>query len=316
MIWENIIDKILLKQDIRKRNKIINQLIKPKELVLEVGSGSAPMKRSTVLLDKFVCTIDIHRTNKQSINQFHGKPFILADGNKLPFKDKSFDTIICRHVIEHVDNPLEFLKELQRVGKKGYIEFPSIFCELIRGGFGNQVQIRDMFPAVLKKHLADIEHGTGTPGHKWFIAPIKNRLYFVAKNKELYPLYLIYGAYAKSRENKKYVRKLLGNRISYITWSPDKPIDGVFISDNVTNDVSKSLNEKYKVLNQIDFLEKTVPENIIDPLQIQNIKKILCCHLCRDGELIVKTKWLHCSRCNRKYPVINGVPVMIDQVTD
>ena len=38
--------------------------------------------------------------------------------NKLDFEDDSFDMVISDHTIEHLENPLQFYRELQRVGKK------------------------------------------------------------------------------------------------------------------------------------------------------------------------------------------------------
>ena len=37
---------------------------------------------------------------------------------KLPFKDKSFDLVLCTEVFEHLDNSKKALKELARVSKK------------------------------------------------------------------------------------------------------------------------------------------------------------------------------------------------------
>ena len=44
---------------------------------------------------------------------------------KLPFKDKEFDYVICAHVIEHVNDPIFFKQEIERIGKSGYIELPT-----------------------------------------------------------------------------------------------------------------------------------------------------------------------------------------------
>tara|TARA_A100001015_G_scaffold174698_1_gene194213 strand:- start:725 stop:1384 length:660 start_codon:yes stop_codon:yes gene_type:complete len=49
----------------------------------------------------------------------------IEPNTKLPFKDKEFDFVICAHVIEHVDDPIFFKKEIERVGKSGYIELPT-----------------------------------------------------------------------------------------------------------------------------------------------------------------------------------------------
>ena len=50
---------------------------------------------------------------------------ILIDGKKLPFSDKEFDFVIASHVIEHVKDFEFFIKELERISSKGYIELPS-----------------------------------------------------------------------------------------------------------------------------------------------------------------------------------------------
>jgi SAM-dependent methyltransferase len=57
------------------------------------------------------------------------RPTVLADACKMPFRDKAFDFVIAFHVLEHVPEPALFLKELQRVGKAGYIETPNAIFE-------------------------------------------------------------------------------------------------------------------------------------------------------------------------------------------
>ena len=50
--------------------------------------------------------------------------FTLKQGNiyALPYKDNSFDLLICSEVLEHLEHPEEALKELHRVTKK-YVIF-------------------------------------------------------------------------------------------------------------------------------------------------------------------------------------------------
>ena len=57
---------------------------------------------------------------------YEDKKFYKLISNILPFKDKEFDFVIASHVIEHVKDVNIFLKELQRVSSKGYIELPTI----------------------------------------------------------------------------------------------------------------------------------------------------------------------------------------------
>ena len=59
-------------------------------------------------------------------NYYENKNFIKLDNNILPFKDKEFDFVIASHVLEHVHDVNFFIKELERISSKGYIELPTI----------------------------------------------------------------------------------------------------------------------------------------------------------------------------------------------
>lgn len=93
--------------------------------VLEIGSGSNPHPRSDVLVEKFLS--NEHRYE----NCVADRPLVLADGCRLPFRDKAFDYVIAFHVLEHIKNPEAFLNEIQRVGKAGYIETPNVMFEIL-----------------------------------------------------------------------------------------------------------------------------------------------------------------------------------------
>lgn len=108
--------------------------IKESDKVLEIGPGSLPHPRSDIFLE--LEGMSKEETLKQrgfaeKINL--NKPVVYYDGRKFPFVDNEFDYIICSHVIEHA--PIEsldlFISEMQRVAKKGYIEFPMVFYEFI-----------------------------------------------------------------------------------------------------------------------------------------------------------------------------------------
>lgn len=63
------------------------------------------------------------------------KSFVICTGDKLPFKNNSFDITVSNHVIEHLDKKkgLKFIQELERVASKqtvistpvGFVEFMS-----------------------------------------------------------------------------------------------------------------------------------------------------------------------------------------------
>lgn len=50
---------------------------------------------------------------------------VVGDGTKLPFPDQSFDVVFSNSVIEHVPDHDAFAKEVQRVGRRYFIQTPN-----------------------------------------------------------------------------------------------------------------------------------------------------------------------------------------------
>ncbi len=105
--------------------------IKHTDRVLEIGSGNRPRKRSNFLCDRYIES-NYERAGEENL-VIDKRPFVVADGVALPFKGKSFDYVITSHVLEHMNNPTQFIAELTRVAKAGYIETPSELGEKIFG---------------------------------------------------------------------------------------------------------------------------------------------------------------------------------------
>lgn len=87
--------------------------------VLEVGCGKAFLAKK--LSEKYSVTgVDIlvaTSTRKENGSM----QFVNANAEHLPFKDKSFDTTICTHTLEHVQNFEKTVAELRRVSRKRLI---------------------------------------------------------------------------------------------------------------------------------------------------------------------------------------------------
>ena len=82
--------------------------------IVDIGCGYTANKNASVIADI------------QDLSYFYkGKNFIKINGKKLPFKDKEFDFVIASHVIEHVEDFEFFVKELERISPRGYIELPT-----------------------------------------------------------------------------------------------------------------------------------------------------------------------------------------------
>ena len=82
--------------------------------ILDIGCGYRANKYASVIAD----VLDLSDFYKE-------KRFIKINEKRLPFKDKEFDFVIASHVIEHVEDFEFFLKELERISTKGYIELPT-----------------------------------------------------------------------------------------------------------------------------------------------------------------------------------------------
>jgi len=103
---------LLKRISIKHLNKVIKD--NPEWKILDIGCGYRAHPSASVLADA-----------QDLSNYYKEKKFIKINEKKLPFKDKEFDFIIASHVIEHVEDFEFFIKELERISSKGYIELPS-----------------------------------------------------------------------------------------------------------------------------------------------------------------------------------------------
>ena len=79
--------------------------------LLDVGCGTRPYEN--------MCNVDeyIGLEVDDEGNRNHSFADIFYDGKIMPFKDKEFDSVLSNQVFEHVFNPNEFLREINRVAK-------------------------------------------------------------------------------------------------------------------------------------------------------------------------------------------------------
>ena len=96
--------------------------LNPGDKVLVVGPGRSPLQWATEAVDFL---------------EWPGVPCKLTkcdvSRERMPFEDKSFDFVYCRHLLEDSWNPFAVCAEMSRVGKAGYIEMPSPIAEVCRG---------------------------------------------------------------------------------------------------------------------------------------------------------------------------------------
>jgi ubiquinone/menaquinone biosynthesis C-methylase UbiE len=101
--------------------------ILPGQKVLDLGCGNHVSKMF------HMNNVDITYVDKEpKPKDYNGNSFIQhdLDNGPLPFPHKYFDFVVCSAVLEHVNNPLMVVREINRVGKRGAISTPSIFTEM------------------------------------------------------------------------------------------------------------------------------------------------------------------------------------------
>jgi len=127
--------------------------IKPNSRVLDIGSGGEPFSDANFLIDRYPGKTH-HRYNPLKTNNL---PFSQGDAEFLPFKDKCFDFVYCAHVLEHVENPVRALLEIQRVGKRGYIEVPTKMSDTLFN-FARMNHFHKWHISIIGKTLIFIEY--------------------------------------------------------------------------------------------------------------------------------------------------------------
>lgn len=99
----------LHEEEQKKKLSVIAKYLRPKGLILDIGAGtgiSAEYFKNVILLDPSV----------EMLKRAKGTR-VVAEAEKLPFKNKTFDTIISITSLHHTDIK-KTIKEIKRVSKE------------------------------------------------------------------------------------------------------------------------------------------------------------------------------------------------------
>ena len=254
------------------------------DLVLEVGSGGNPFPRANVLLDAYEDTQQRHWVPLKI-----DRPMVLGFVERLPFKDKSFDFTIACHVLEHSANPEQFLRELMRVGKAGYIESPDAFMERINPYRDHRLEVTERNGGLIIKKK-----------ESWNSAPDLVELYEYKAKK------IIATQTISQNPFDFHVRFYWKDSIEYEVTNPDVDSGWEAIVDNerqikgsarfqirgVVSDIAARVLRKAQKNRKINFLD------------------LLQCPTCSESDFVHKIHELKCRGCGCIYQIINNVPRM------
>lgn len=286
--------------------------VSPSDLVLEVGAGSAPWARADVLVDRYLKDPACHRGGAEIIQDV--RPLVIAAGEHLPFKDKVFDYVYCNHVIEHAEDIEGMLREMARVGRAGFIECPNPLLE----------QLHPL------------------PEHRWYVALVDGQLLIAPKKDEppslqRYYFSICYSLLGAHRIVSPYWQMLVTRlewkeRIPYrvladvrelLAWK----VDGVVAADAIGRRAGRTLLRaalqlgreriKRQLISALDATGLLRPARhlrrrlVVHPKKCRHtLSELLCCPFCH-GDLIVEHNAYSCTICSNCFPVIDGVPVFV-----
>jgi hypothetical protein len=250
-------------------------------LVLDVGSGGTPYPRSDVLLDRL--TGVAHRCGDSMMID---RPAVFGDAQKMPFKDKAFDFVVASHILEHMAHPENFLQELQRVGKAGYIETPSATFERF---FPYDIHCLEVMTIDGVLHI----HKKAQPVEDAFLGSL-GFLESDAKWKKLF----------FERPDMFHVRFFWENEITFKVHNPVVSCEWIesINEESVAGEAKDSYLAKeggwrkfgLSMLNRFYAIGRT------RRLKNFDLMSVLCCPECR-GELNALEKQLRCEPCNTAY---------------
>lgn len=256
-------------------------------LVLEVGSGGKPYPRADVLLDAYESTRERNWAPLKA-----DRPTVLGFVEQLPFRDKAFDFVIASHVLEHSADPEQFIAELQRVAKAGYIEVPDALFERINPLLDHHLEItqRDGQLLIRKKPAPVVDHDLVE------LYEDRAKRYMTSELFVRHPFAF-------------HVRYYWSGKISFVVINPET--DAAWrpqVTEAPTFDTSllgSSVRGRVQgvVLNLLQKISRGRRRQV-------DLHGLLRCPACTRERLVSKPEHILCSECNRIYPVRNGLPVM------
>ena len=101
----------------------------PPRRVVDVGCGIGSYGRDLLVDGYDWLGVEVKASDCAELARL-GLPHRHVDGHTLPFADAAFDAAICLEVLEHIDDPAPFLREIHRVAPRQLlVSVPN--CELL-----------------------------------------------------------------------------------------------------------------------------------------------------------------------------------------
>lgn len=293
--------------------------IKGKDIVVDIGSGNVPFMRANILIEKYVEKSTERTLNAASVHLVHDRPLICADGEHLPFKDKSIDFIYCNQLIEHIVEPEKFIKEMERVARRGVIitleeGFEKLFnaaCHLwyISEKDGKMIfkQKKDgvLYPEIKKI----IKRMVAAPGFYDFYEKNYDRfnVIYIWDGTINYEIER-YGEFDFTKFNKGFMDDI--NQGPQPETGAQRPARRRSKIGRIFHIIFNLSRYSEKIKWAISLALGRVIRKLAYPKV--DLNKILCCPKCKGDLTKIKNRngEITCTSCNETYKLVNGIPYM------
>jgi uncharacterized protein YbaR (Trm112 family) len=247
--------------------------------ILDVGSGQNAHGLATIVVDKYPAD-DFERAAEATVDL--SRPLVIGDAQALPFGDGAFVYVIARHVLEHATDPVRFAAELERVAPAGFVQVPSREAELTFGWAYH--------PWLIDKEADDTLVFHGRDDH---VAPHGDLFHGAAADSKLFALWFAQkrSLFHHSVEWRGQLRVRMGEGTpSATTASFDLEATSAFLTRTAAHGGLRPLDDLHRGL-----LRCPVDHGVFPGL---------------DGPLGAQ---LTCPSCSRTYPVVAGVPILLEE---
>lgn len=275
-------------------------------LVLEIGSGHNPSPQADVLVDKY-----FHDDTERGGNLCIDRPLVLADGERLPFRAGAFSFSLARQVMEHTEDIAQFFTELMRVSSAGRLTAPGALREML------------FF----------------WPYHRWLIVEVDGVLHCKRKDFAMPPHgRLLHELWKESPALRWFIGALpeYALRVDYrwqdtIRFSIDTslPLPDLHDSEAISAWLKQHSPRRRALARALLFTIVKPP--MLATLQrgyqrlfrrandtrsrksVVNLDTLLACPLCHTSVSLHTSGGTNnhaylCSPCNRKFPIVEGIP--------
>jgi len=226
-------------------------------------------------VDKYIAD-DFERSGNSSLSI--SKPLVIGDAEALPFATGTFAYAIASHVLEHATDPVLFANELSRIAQAGYVQVPSREAELT----------------------------FGWPFHPWLIDLVDDTLVFCGRGSAAAPVGHVF--HEAATRSKLFALWFAQHRSTFhhsVEWKGELKVRRVGGTPSATTAQFDVEETKARLAELAGFglrgpcgevarsMRCPVDGGYLEPSR-------------RQGDEV-----LECAECERAYPVVGGVPLLL-----